>query len=57
LKIIGLFVPFIKETIELLYQWEQDYIFDSSKFTKRFPEFRVTPLEEGIKEILGEMKG
>jgi nucleoside-diphosphate-sugar epimerase len=57
LKIIGLFVPFIKEIIELLYQWEQDYIFDSSKFTKRFPEFRVTPLEDGIEEILGEMKG
>lgn len=56
LKIVGLFNPFIKEIIELLYQWEQDYIFDSSKFMKRFPEFRVTPLEEGIEEILGEMK-
>jgi nucleoside-diphosphate-sugar epimerase len=56
LKIVGLFNPFIKEIIELLYQWEQDYIFDSSKFVKRFPEFRVTPLEEGIEEILGEMK-
>jgi nucleoside-diphosphate-sugar epimerase len=57
LKIVGFFNPFIKEIIELLYQWEQDYIFDSSKFMKRFPEFRVTPLEEGIEEILGEMKG
>lgn len=56
LKIVGLFNPFIKEIIELLYQWEQDYIFDSSKFMKRFPEFRVTPLQEGIEEILGEMK-
>jgi nucleoside-diphosphate-sugar epimerase len=55
LNIVGLFNPFIKEIIELLYQWEQDYIFDSSKFMKRFPEFRVTPLEEGIEEILREM--
>ena len=56
LKILGLFIPFIKEIIELLYQWEQDYIFDSSKFMNRFPEFEVTPLAEGIEEILEEMK-
>lgn len=55
LKIVGLFNPFIKEIIELLYQWEQDYIFDSSKFTKRFPEFKITPLAEGIEEILEEI--
>lgn len=56
LKILGLFIPFIKEIIELLYQWKQDYIFDSSKFMKRFPDFRVTQLAEGIKEVLSEMK-
>jgi nucleoside-diphosphate-sugar epimerase len=54
LKIIGLFVPFIKEIIELLYQWEQDYIFDCSKFNKRFPDFKTTTLEDGITEILNE---
>ncbi len=55
-KIVGLFVPFVKEIVELLYQWEQDYIFDSSKFMKRFPDFKVTTLREGITEIIGEIK-
>lgn len=31
---------------------EIDNIFDSSKFKKRFPEFKVTTYEEGIKAIL-----
>ncbi len=55
-KVVGLFVPFVKEIVELLYQWEQDYIFDSSKFMKRFPNFKVTTLREGITEIIGEIK-
>ncbi|MES2797420.1 MAG: NAD-dependent epimerase/dehydratase family protein [Bacteroidota bacterium] len=54
IKIVGLFVPYIKEVVELLYQWDQDYIFDCSKFNKRFPEFKVTSLKEGITEILNE---
>lgn len=55
-KLAALFSPFIKEVVELLYQWEQDYIFDCSKFRNRFPEFRVTPIAEGIREILNEKK-
>jgi nucleoside-diphosphate-sugar epimerase len=54
LRIIGIFVPFIKEIIELLYQWEQDYIFDCSKFNKKFPDFKTTSLKDGITEILNE---
>lgn len=54
IKIVGLFVPYIKEVVELLYQWENDYIFDFSKFNKRFPEFKTTSLKDGIKEILSE---
>ncbi len=53
-KIVGLFVPFIKEVYELLYQWEQDYIFDCSKFNNRFPDFKTTNLKTGIATILNE---
>jgi hypothetical protein len=53
-KIVGLFNPFVKEVVELLYQWEQDYIFDCSKFNARFPNFKVTTLNDGIKEIISE---
>lgn len=53
-KIGGLFNPFVKEVYELLYQWEQDYIFDCSKFNSRFPNFETTQLSTGIKAIIKE---
>ncbi len=56
IRMSGLFNPFIKEVVELMYQWEQDYIFDCSKFNVRFPNFKVTSLKDGIKEILSEYK-
>lgn len=55
-KIVAIFVPYIKEVVELLYQWKHDYIFDCSKFNKRFPDFKTTTLREGITEILSEIK-
>lgn len=54
ITLAGLFNPFIKEIIELLYQWEDDYIFDCSKFNKRFPDFKTTILADGITEIINE---
>ena len=49
LKIIGLFSPMIKETNEMLYQFELPYRFDSSKFENRY--FKATPYKESIKQI------
>jgi nucleoside-diphosphate-sugar epimerase len=43
----GWFNPIVKETIELLYQFDSDYLFDSSKFDKAF-DFKKTTYEEGI---------
>jgi nucleoside-diphosphate-sugar epimerase len=56
LKIVGLFIPVVKEIIELLYQYDQDYIFDSNKFKKAFPDFVITPYKKGIEEIVAEIK-
>jgi nucleoside-diphosphate-sugar epimerase len=51
LHLLGIFVPIMREFPEMLYQYNQDYIFDSSKFEKRFGITATTP-EEGIKKMI-----
>lgn len=48
---IGLFVPVMREIPEMMYQYDRDYVFDSSKFQKRF-DFTPVPYEQGIKETI-----
>jgi nucleoside-diphosphate-sugar epimerase len=55
LKMIGLFNPIIKESLEMMYQNEVDYIFDSSKFEKAF-SFQPTKYETGIYETARSYK-
>ena len=50
-RIIGLFVPIMKEFVEMIYQYDRDYVFDSSKFEKRF-NVKPTPYREGIRQIV-----
>lgn len=50
-RIIGLFNPVMKEMVEMMYQYDRDYVFDSSKFEKHF-DFQPTPYEAGIKHIV-----
>jgi nucleoside-diphosphate-sugar epimerase len=50
-RIMGLFVPIMKEMVEMLYQYDRDYDFNSSKFEKRF-NFQPTPYKDGIKEVV-----
>lgn len=52
MNLLGIFNHDIKEVVEMLYQNEFDYIFDSSKFEKAFGE-KATPYEVGIKEAAG----
>ncbi len=51
LRALGWFVPVIGESVEMLYQNSNDYIFDSSKFEKAF-DFQTTSYEEGIKKTV-----
>lgn len=37
-----------RETLELLYQWTQDFVVDDSKFRRHFGPFRDTPIDEAI---------
>jgi len=50
-RIIGLFVPIMKEIVEMMYQNDRDYVFDSIKFEKRF-DFKPTPYLDGIKMVI-----
>jgi len=50
-RIMGLFIPIMREMPEMMYQYDRDYIFNSSKFEKRF-NFKPTPYINGIKEIV-----
>ncbi|MFM9950975.1 MAG: NAD-dependent epimerase/dehydratase family protein [Saprospiraceae bacterium] len=50
-RIIGLFVPVMKEMPEMMYQYDRDYVFNSDKFEKRF-DFKPTPYLEGIKSVV-----
>lgn len=47
IQMAGLFDSNIKEAVEMLYQSEYDYLFDSSKFEKAF-SFQPTPYKQGF---------
>jgi nucleoside-diphosphate-sugar epimerase len=47
-RILGLFIPVLKEFQEMLYQFDSPYYFDSTKFEQYF-KIKPTPYEEGIK--------
>ena len=51
LKLMGLFVPVLRENDEMMYQFEHDYRFDSGKIASAFG-LRATPYREGIGETL-----
>lgn len=51
IKLLGVFIPILKEISEMGYQFATPYALDSSKFEKRFG-IKATPYEEGMKETL-----
>ncbi len=55
LTLAGLFVQRIRDAAELLPRYEQDNIFVSDKFKRRFPEFNVTSIHEGLSAIRDEL--
>jgi nucleoside-diphosphate-sugar epimerase len=53
IKLLGLFIPVLKEMPEMMYQYDRDYFFDSSKFDKRF-NFKTTTYQEGVRNTVRE---
>lgn len=55
LKALGLFIPVMNEFHEMAYQYDRDYVFDSSRFNSHFAYTPVSP-EQGIKMTLANYK-
>jgi len=51
LRLIGLFVPVLREFPEMMYQYNNDYVFDSTKIEKAFA-MEATSYKAGITETL-----
>jgi nucleoside-diphosphate-sugar epimerase len=51
LRAIGLFNPEMREMIEMLYEFEEPFVMDHSKFAQAFGE-QATPLTEAIGETV-----
>lgn len=56
IQVVGTFIPVVKESIEMLYQNEHDYLFESTKFEKAF-NFTPTSYRDGIAETVKSMNG
>jgi nucleoside-diphosphate-sugar epimerase len=50
---LGLFMPIMKEMVEMYYQFDRDYVFNSSKIENRF-SIKPTPYDVGIKAAVGK---
>lgn len=51
LGLMGLFVPVLRESLEMLYQFERDHRFDSGKLERAF-QVQATSYREGIAATL-----
>lgn len=54
-RMMGIFVPFMGELVEMGYQFDRDYFFDSSAFTNEFG-IEPTPYQQAIKETILKLR-
>lgn len=50
-KFLGFFIPIMRSIHEMLYQYDKDYVFDSSDFEKTFA-YTPTPYSEGLSKVI-----
>jgi nucleoside-diphosphate-sugar epimerase len=55
IHMLGIFIPLMREFPEMVYQNKMDYVFDSSKFEKRFGITATAP-KDGVKEMINYFK-
>lgn len=51
-RFMSLFIPILKEFPEMLYQFDSEYYFDSSKYEKTFGDVIPIEYEKGIEETI-----
>ncbi len=55
IKLLGIFIPVLGEMHEMLYQYDRDYYFDSSKFNNNF-NFTPVTNEMAVKQTVSKLK-
>ncbi len=55
IKLLGIFIPIVGEMYEMRYQYDRAYVFDSSKFNKRF-NYTPTSNAEAVKQVVAALK-
>jgi nucleoside-diphosphate-sugar epimerase len=55
MRLGGLFIPEAKESVEMMYEFEQPFIVDSSKFEKTFG-MQATPMKDALKTTVAWYK-
>jgi nucleoside-diphosphate-sugar epimerase len=55
LRLIGLFVPAVREGIEMLYEFEQPFVVDHTAFASTFGDIS-TPIESALEQTLAWIK-
>ncbi len=56
LGLISLLVPPVKEAKEMLYQFDNPYIMLDRKFRAKYPNFKTTSYETGLKKMIESFK-
>lgn len=52
LRAVGLFVKPVRETVEMLYEFDRDFVVDSSAYTRHFG-LEATPLPQALAVVMG----
>ncbi|MFJ7939121.1 SDR family NAD(P)-dependent oxidoreductase [Peribacillus sp. NPDC096622] len=52
IQILGLFNPFMKEVVEIMYLTKEGFILDGEKYEKRIGPIPKTPYKEGMEETM-----
>ncbi|MFE0503179.1 Rossmann-fold NAD(P)-binding domain-containing protein [Peribacillus butanolivorans] len=52
IQILGLFNPFMKEVVEIMYLTKEGFILNGEKYEKRIGPIPKTPYKEGMEETL-----
>jgi nucleoside-diphosphate-sugar epimerase len=51
MRLAGLFIPAAREIVEMIYEFEKDFVVDGSKFTRAFG-LQATPYREGVEQTV-----
>ncbi|WIY59483.1 SDR family oxidoreductase [Bacillus arachidis] len=57
IRISGLFNPFMKEVVEIMYLTEEGFTLSGEKYENRIGEIIATPYKDGLKETLTSLMG